>query len=140
MGVRLQWSGLQEFRSALRELPEDLASEAEAIVVAHATEAERTVIAGYPEGPTGNLKRGVRLQVEGSKVGVRATLRSRAFHAHLFERGSGRRRTRTGANRGSMPAAPEQQRLVPKAIRVRARMTRALISLVERAGFKVQQR
>jgi hypothetical protein len=139
VGVVLKWEGRDQFLAALRNLPEDLAEEAAVIVESHAAEAERQTREGYPEGPTGNLKRGVTREQNRSKFGVGAIVRSRAKHAHLFESGTKTRRTSKGANRGAMPKPPESERFIPKAIRIRARMTRALIDLVRRAGFEVSE-
>jgi hypothetical protein len=135
---RLELRGLDELRAALRNLPGDLAEEAAVIVEAQAAEAERSIEAGYPEGPTGNLRRGVVRESNRSKFGVAAIVRSRAPHAHLFEAGTKPRRTAKGANRGAMPPAAEAQRFVPKAIRARARMFSALKDLVRRAGLVVE--
>lgn len=138
MASRVQLQGLQELRTALRNLPADLADEAAAIVEAHAEDAARNIQAAYPEGPTGNLKRGVTREINRSRFGSAAIVRSRAKHAHLFEKGTAQRRTKTGANRGAMPQAPESERFIPKAIRARARMVTALKDLVRRAGFEVE--
>ena len=137
MSMRLQLIGMAELRQALRQLPEELTAEAQAIVESHAEDAARQVEAAYPEGPTGNLRRGVSLKSEGSRLGVLATLRSRAHHAHLYEGGTRLRRTSTGANRGVMPKAPEGERMIPIVVRARRRMVAALIQLVEKAGFQV---
>lgn len=139
MSVKVTWTGLTEFKQALRNLPEDLATEAEDIVVRHAEQAGQETEAGYPTGPTGNLKRGVSVTKDTSrqKLAVVATVKSRARHAHIFEKGTGPRVTRTGASRGRMPAAPEAQQMIPKVQRARRRMIDALVALVRRAGFEV---
>lgn len=138
MPVRLQMDGLAEFRDALRQLPDDLAQEAGAIVSAHAEDAERRIERAYPEGPTGNLRRGVTVsQGQHSRFGASAIVRSRAKHASLWEKGTKMRRTRTGQSRGAMPQPPESNRMIPIVIRVRAQMVRSLIALVRRAGFVV---
>ncbi len=137
MSAKVTIDGLTEFRAALRALPAELAQEGETIVVSHATEAKREVTSGYPKGPTGNLQRGVTLTVEKSHFGTTAIVKSHARHAHLYEDGTKLRRTRSGANRGQMPRAPEANRMIPKVIRIRARMRQALIELVKKAGFTV---
>jgi hypothetical protein len=136
--VSVQWTGLEEFRAALRNLPDELTADAAAIVTSHAQEAERLTVAAYPVGPTGNLQRGVRTTVNSSdRGGASATVRSGAKHAHLFEKGTGLRRTNDGANRGRMPAAPSSQQMIPIVIRVRRRMVVALVNLVQKAGLVV---
>jgi hypothetical protein len=131
--------GLTELRTALRNLPADLTQEAGAIVLAHAEEAKGLMQRAYPEGPTGNLRRGVVVDRGAARTvyGAKAIVRSRAAHAHLFEYGTKARETKKGWKRGRMPVGPESQRFVPIAIKVRARMVRALIELVRRAGFQV---
>lgn len=137
--VTLQFAGLDAFRAALRALPEDLAHEGATIVEANATEAARKTQQGYPQGPTGNLKRRVSVESNGGgRFGVVATVRSRAPHASMFERGTRQRQTRTGANRGAMPQASEAQRMIPVVIRRRKIMFEALKNLVRRAGFVVE--
>lgn len=128
---------MASFRDALRRLPSELKHEADVVVEAHATEAARTVRDGYPEGPTGNLKRGVTTEINRSKFFSAGIVRSRAKHASMFERGTQRRQTATGQNRGVMPSANASEAAIPKFIRIRARMTSALIDIVRRAGFEV---
>ncbi len=138
MSVKIQWSGLEQFKAELRNLPEHLQDEAAKIVIAAATSAHQDVKAAYPTGPTGNLKRGVKLTIESqSKLGAKAVVRSNAFHAHLFEKGTRLRKTKAGANRGRMPEAPDSQQLIPIAIRARRRMVSALIELVQSIGLEV---
>lgn len=139
MSARVEIRGLTEFRAALRQLPDELTDEAGAIVLAHAEEAKRRAQTAYPEGPTGNLRRGVTMEQHRSKLTSSALVRSRAKHAWLFDHGSGPRRTDRGVNRGRMPQAPEAQRFVPIAIRVRRNMVKALVGLVRRAGFQVDE-
>ena len=131
-------TGLEELRTALRNLPADLAAEAGPIVLAHAHDADRQTEAAYPTGPTGHLKSGVRTTVESSsRFGASATVKSTARHASLFEKGTGPRRTRSGANRGRMPVAPPNEQMIPIVIRARRRMVMALIQMVQRAGLVV---
>jgi hypothetical protein len=139
MSASLQWDGLEAFRQALHQLPDDLTDEGGAIVLAHADVAERTIAQHYPQGPTGNLRQGVTLTQSRSRFGASARVVSRAKHASMFERGTSPRQTRRGANRGQMPVASESQRMIPAVIRVRTRMRMALIDLLRRAGFVVHE-
>jgi hypothetical protein len=151
--IQLQMDGLDELRDALQKLPEDLANEAADIVLAHADRAQQEITAGYPIRssnlhptprrkskwfPPGNLHARVVTLKNRSLISTAAIVQSRAPHAWLFENGSATRRTDRGSNRGKMPAAPMSQRMIPKVIRIRARMVAALIALVERAGFEVR--
>lgn len=137
MSATVELRGLDELRAVLRRLPQELTQEAQAIVVSHAEFAAREVQGGYPTGPTGNLKRRVTTEVNTSRFSAGARVRSRAPHAALFERGTKRRTTTDGRNRGAMPAAPDSARMVPKAIRHRRRMMGALMAMVERHGLVV---
>ena len=138
MGVTLQWSGLNEFKEALRRLPEHLADEAGDIVIAAAEGAATTVQANYPSR-SGNLKRGVSVSRQRSRASTSARVKSGAPHAVIFEKGTGIRQNRRGANRGRMPKAPDSQAMIPTVIRARARMLASLIALLEREGFQVSR-
>lgn len=138
MSAKLEITGLAEFREALRNLPQHLKAEAASIVVSAAEEAKREVQAAYPQGPTGNLKRGVSMSVDAvSGAGVAARVKSNARHVFIFEKGTRLRKTKTGANRGRMPVAPASQQAIPIFIRVRRKMTAALIAMVQKAGLVV---
>lgn len=137
--VRVVLEGLSDLRTALRELPETLTDEAAGIVQAAGLDAKAQIQTAYPEGATGNLRGGVTVRVNHARASTSAVVRSRARHAHLFEWGTRARRTRRGANRGAMPEAPQAQRMIPIAIRVRRQMIDRLIALVERAGLTVRR-
>lgn len=136
--MSVTWSGLQEFKNELRKLPDELKGEGAKIVLDTAQSVARDVQAAYPQGPTGNLKRGVRMTVEAlDRGGSAARVQSTARHAHLFEKGTGPRQNRRGANRGRMPAAPESQQMIPIAIRARRQMYERLIRMVQAHGLTV---
>lgn len=137
MSARVDLIGIEAFRAALRNLPDDLRQEADTQVRAQADAMAREAAQAYPEGPTGNLRRGVTVRTEGSAYSVVALVSSRAPHAFIFERGTKVRRTDKGYNRGAMPQPAEADRFIPKAIRARRRLQSALIDIVRRAGFEV---
>jgi len=137
VSVSVNLIGIEAFRAALRNLPETLRQEADVVVQAQADAMAREAQQAYPEGPTGNLRRGVTVRTLRSSYSVAAQVRSRAPHAHIFEQGTKVRRTDKGYNRGAMPQASDADRFVPKAIRARRRLTSALIDIVRRAGFEV---
>lgn len=138
MSVQLRFDGLAELRAALRQLPEHLTGEAAQIVEAHAVKAQGDVVQGYPQGPTGNLKRRVTLgRQQTSRISVKAVVSSRAPHAWIFEKGTRQRSTTRGWNRGRMPAASDAEAMLPKVIRIRRDMIAALVAMVRRAGFTV---
>jgi len=134
---RLQMQGLDELRAALRQLPEHLTAQADAIVRAAAETTRADVQGSYPQGRTGHLRAGVRMEQTRSTFFTQSVVRSAAKHSVIFERGTVRRATQRNANRGRMPEASEAQRMIPKAIRARKRMTDALVELVRSEGFEV---
>ena len=132
---QLRINGLDDLRQALKSLPGELVHEASTIVHTQAEAAQRQVIATYPVGPTGNLRRGVRLETRADDRGsASAKLRSSARHAHLFEQGTKPRQWKNGKSTGVMLARPV---FVPIVVERRRVMLAALIELVERAGLKV---
>lgn len=110
--------------AGIRQQAQAAASEAAARVVTYASR-------DYHRGPTGNLKRGVKVvSGQGAAGGaVLARARSGARHAHLYEWGTARRRTATGANRGVMPRRPT---FVPIAIQERARFITLLQQILDK--------
>ena len=86
-----------------------------------------------------DLRKGVTVQDKSTRVSAAYKVRSASPHAHLFEDGTGRRQTRSGANRGQMPKAPVQELMIPKVIRIRKRMVDQLIAIVRAAGFEVSE-
>jgi hypothetical protein len=136
-GVRLQWHGLTEFKTALRNLPDELTDDAGGIVMGTSESVQREVQGNYPTGPTGNLKARVTSEREPSRFGASARVRSRAPHAFIFENGTGQRRTSNGANRGRMPEAPASQQMIPVVIKHRRQMFERLKDLVRKAGFTI---
>jgi len=154
--IKMQMEGLDELRKTLQQLPEHLIKEASDIVIAHAELAQREVQDAYPVRttnlhptarrrtpwfPPGNLKARVRMVKNRAVVFTSAVVQSRAPHAWLYENGTkGRpRKTDKGWNRGPMPEAPLDKKMIPRVMRIRARMIKALIELVERAGLEVHQ-
>ena len=103
MANRFQFSGLRELKADLRRLPTELRDEGRAIVLDAANAAADELRSKYPEGPTGNLRRGVRVTqgTEQTKFGIAVKVKNIAPHAIIYERGSELRSFR-GANRGKM--------------------------------------
>lgn len=130
MSASLQLDGVAEMRAALEALPETLArEELGPIVRATADGLVSELKATYPKHD-GVLADRVVVEDSRAGTGLRAKVRSKAPHAHLYEYGTVRRFTaRTGANRGTMPARPV---FVPAAIRWRARMLRATVDALRR--------
>lgn len=131
--TRFEWQGLDDFKAALRRLPEELVAEAAAIARAEATGATTEIETALPVR-TGTLRNRVGATVQTSRFGVRATVRSGAPHALLYERGTAPRHTARGWNRGVMPA---HRVFVPTMQRHRARFYEQLRDLLQRAGLEV---
>jgi hypothetical protein len=99
----MPWEGMDEFRAALRQLPEELTAEAATIVYDTGDRAAAAIVAAYPR-VSGKLKEGVRVrQNPYSRFGVQSIVENTAKLARIFERGSEARHTALGANRGRMP-------------------------------------
>lgn len=119
---------MSELIRSLQQLPDQLKRDASVIVRATVQTTAEEIAAAYPEGPTGNLRRGVKSVMDADLVG---RVRSTARHAQIWERGTVQRFTaRTGANRGTMPAGNV---FIPSAIRAREAMVHRLIDVVKRA-------
>jgi len=152
MGVKINFDGMNELRDGLSRLPQELAAKAAQVVETSAEQAGQSIRSSYPIRqtnlhpgphrkspwyPPGNLHNRVTVSNQSSAVSARYAVKSAAPHAHWFENGTGRRSTQSGANRGSMPAAPISERMIPIVIRVRSRMVSQLIEIVKAAGFTV---
>ena len=135
---RFAFEALEEFRAALRNLPEHLADEAGGIVQAAAGEAGAEIIERYPKGPaieSKSLKAGVVVsRMEMGRFGAGYIVKSTAPHAYIFENGTQARHTELGYNRGAMPPGHV---FIPIAIRKRRAMSEQLVGLLRREGFEV---
>jgi hypothetical protein len=98
----VSWRGLDAFQKQLRTIGPTLLEDADQILRDSATAAKADIVAAYPRGPLGNLKRGVKiLNARGSSVrGV--DLKQTAPHGHLYEYGTVVRETKAGAHRNRM--------------------------------------
>ena len=104
-GYPAQFEGIAELKHALENLPTELKGQATAIVSTRRTRRRTTSIAQYPTGPTGNLKKGVKVTVkEIGPFGVAAQVRSAAPHAWLYEFGTEARHYVTGSGKPRSPA------------------------------------
>lgn len=136
MSASIQWSGLEEFKKDLRNMPADLADEAGDPVEDAGEHTASSLIQSYPLGDTGNLRGGVSVTTERSQFGVSSIVKSKSPHAHLWEFGTENRKTRQGWPRGTGPEH-ERQGLVPIAQRNRRTMYQQLKALLVAHGFQV---
>lgn len=130
----LSWDGLTELRRALIEMPAALQEESVPLVLYHARASEGQLLVRYPT-VSGRLRRGVSLKQSRGPGVVSAVLRSKAPHAHLYERGTTIRKTKKHANRGRMPATYTFNRVV---VPSRQRLFDDLVQLLVRRGFVVR--
>lgn len=110
--ISLQHAGIEGMLKALEAAPNVKFAKATAkgAFGEFAANTRDKLRAATPVGPTGNLKRATKsattagggAKVYVSRDGSRSGL---GYHSHIVEHGSKVRRTKKGANRGSMPAA-----------------------------------
>lgn len=128
---------IPDFAAALRNLPDELRSEANHMVEARANGAHATIKADYgAHRDSGNLQDHTSLDIEESQFGTIATLKSTAKHAFIFENGTQIRKNKKGANRGAMPAGNV---FIPAMVRARRLLTEDLVDLLQRAGLVVRR-
>lgn len=135
MSARVTWTGLDELRADLRNLPVELTEEASGIVIDSAMSAAQDIRTAYPKR-TGNLANHVKAEATApSRFGVRAVVKSTARHAHLFEYGTQARHTELGVDRGSMPPGNV---FIPRMVKHRRAMYERLKAMLERHGLTVR--
>ncbi len=156
MSVQIRWDGLDELRTSLRNLPEDLAKQAASVVRASATQAGQETIGAYPVRqtnlhpgykrkspwfPPGILRGRVTITDRSTRFSAAYAVKSNAPHAWLFENGNkGKiRYNRNGSARGAMPPAPISEHMIPKVIRIRKQMVEQLKEIVKAAGFEISE-
>lgn len=138
MSNHFEWSGLDELKTWLRNLPADLTDEARDIVFGAADSAARRIVDRYPSGEKEDLKNKVTVKpmraAPGGRFGVGFIVISASNIAAIYENGSQVRHTGSGANRGKMPASHV---VVQETTNKRREMYGKLRSLLERKGLKV---
>lgn len=102
MSASLTLTGMRELLTQMEQLPVGLEAAAGTVVRASAYGAANELRSALALGPTGNLRRGVRVE----RLDVsRYRVISGAPHAFINEEGTGPRQTKGGANRGRSPAS-----------------------------------
>lgn len=134
MSVKLTLDGFDELIGELTRAPQEMRAEGMGIV-REETEGAAAEIRNQYHTKTGTLAKRVETEYPSTQVLV-GIVRSRAPHAHLYEFGTQKRQTNSGANRGTMPAALPAV-TVPIARRRRLRMIRRLADMLTRKGFEV---
>ncbi|MEX3713651.1 HK97 gp10 family phage protein [Cytobacillus horneckiae] len=86
---------------------EDIKKELKKITRQTTNRTRKDMKAEAPVGPTGNLKASVRAKYfEGGLSSTVVPRKPKGSHRHIVSYGTQRRRTKSGANRGVMPANP----------------------------------
>lgn len=144
---RFVWQGMEEFKRALRALPNDLAGEAMRVVEASANGAALEIRTAYGQHVvTGNLQEHVEVDIQRTGLNVSAVVKATARHSHLFEYGTEARhyftkkrgiRHETGKMWGKQPGGFV---FVPIVIKARRRMYERIIDIMKRAGLTVTGR
>lgn len=137
--MSVKWEGLREFETELRQMPDRLADQCEDPVGDATAAAAAQLIQAYPEGDTGNLRKGVRTRIKRTPGTVTGEVRSTSPHSHLWEYGTVNRETRRGWQRGRMKSAKERslERLGSIAARTRRAMNTRIEDFLRRAGFEL---
>jgi hypothetical protein len=136
MAAKWTWTGMEEFKQALRNLPDELVAESDHIVEGSANAAAFEIRSAYGQHRhSGNLQASVVVEErKRSRVSVRYQVRAKAPHAHLFEFGTQVRHTKAGLTRGRMPPGNIFIPLYRKRLR---RMFDELKALLQRKGLRV---
>jgi hypothetical protein len=133
------WSGLEELKAQLRNLPAELAAEASGIVTGRAERARQDIETSYPD-VSGNLRKGLRLG-SGTNVGrfgASTILKNTAKLAWLYDNGSQLRHWDSGKKTGAMwGKTTPPHTFVKIVIRQRRAMRQDLKALLERHGLVV---
>jgi hypothetical protein len=143
MPAALRLFGIQELKIALTNLPTELKGQASKLVLDTAYAAAAEIETAYPQGPTGNLKKGVKVRVlEFGPNAVAAQVRSTAPHAWWNEHGDRlhERETKQKAKRGRMFSKKGIPRpiFVPTMIRYRRAMYLKLAEIIKATGLDVK--
>lgn len=137
---RFQWTGLNELREALRNLPADLTGDASLVVEIAAEGAADTVRVVYEaHRRTGKLAEGVVVEPKATgPFAATKVVRSKAKHAWLFDNGSQARHWASGKSTGVMwGKTPPTHVFVQTMIRARRKMYEDLKDLLVQNGLSV---
>ncbi len=125
------WTGLDELREGLRQLPAALTGEASHLVEGAANGAAATIKADYPVR-TGKLRNSLSVDVKTSGLVASAIVKNTDPIAFIWEHGTQARHNAVGANRGSMPPG---NLFIPTVMRKRRQMYAELKDLLVRHGL-----
>jgi hypothetical protein len=140
--MHLSIQGIAELKDALGRLPAELKGQATQIVLDTAYAAQADIVSQYPQGATGNLKKGVKVFIrEVGPYAVAAQVRATAPHSWWHEHGTElrHRETKKKASRGVMfsKKGPPRPVFIPTMIRYRRAMYAKLAALIQSTGLVV---
>jgi Bacteriophage HK97-gp10, putative tail-component len=135
----VRWDGLEEFRRALRNLPDALAGEAVREAESSANAATFEIRSAYgAHRYTGRLQASVGVEEQQVPFGFRFVVRARAKHAHLFEFGTQARHYFTVRGvRKLVGAMPPARIFIPTMIKHRRQLYGRLVAMMQRHGLLV---
>ena len=124
----------REFAAAIDRTAQAVVDEVAAVARQHAQVLAGRVRSAYPQGKTGNLRRGVTWGPNRPGARIGAWVRSNAPHVHFLEAGTAMRRNKAGANRGRVqgPGPGRYQISVPLAVAQRREFYGDVTRIVER--------
>src|SRR5262245_18834365 len=134
--VSVQMTGLVELRAALRQLPAELADEANTYIDDTVEITAARLFQSYPKGDTGNLRAGIRKESHPSPFGGFGMVRSTSPPSPLWEFGTQSRKTSKGWSGGAAPShKPEGVVRIGKA--ERGRLDPQVVELCRGEGCRV---
>lgn len=132
MSARVQWTGMKELIAELTDAPAEIRADGMVILREELESAADEIRAAYPQGPTGNLKRGVSVSIPNSQALI-GSVKSTSPESHLYEFGTQTRQSR-GGNRGAARPHPVT---VPIANQHRREMFERMKQMLANMGFQV---
>lgn len=142
---RVTWSGLEELKLSLRNLPDELVGEATHIVEAAANGAEADIKAGYNRVSGELAAELMQRTVESGRYGIGIQILNTAPHAWWYDNGTQARHYRTKRGRvhqtgrmwGRTGGEPPTHLFVGTIARARRRMYEQFKDLLTRHGLAV---
>jgi HK97 gp10 family phage protein len=104
MAKRIVVRGTEDALRALEQVEAGTKQALGLAVRAGAAPVRDAAVAKAPVGPTGNLRKGMRVSVSVRGSVASAKVSSKARHAAIVSRGTGERAWKNGKSTGSMPA------------------------------------
>ena len=131
MATRVVWTGMNEYKQLLLQMPDTMSGEAAKLAESTANSAAFDIRSVAPV-VTGNFQKSVQVvKLNRGRYQPGSQVKITAPHSHLIEWGTKLRQTKGGANRGRMPAL---RLIIPRIIKWRQRYTDLLKAALLRHG------